>query len=210
MILKKILLFILIIILLLVSFSCTKDNNFLSNDRRILSKIERTYEKYKGYKCKANISIFSGENNSMYLIEETYNKPNKYKLEILKPNESKGIIILNTNDKIFVEHPTINQSISLVAIKSLNKQLLIGDFFEDVYKANRLSNDKINNEEYLVFEYKLEDKNKYRESARIWLKKKKFTPYKLNIYDKNGSLQVEIIYDNFKFLRRTKENLFGR
>lgn len=146
----------------------------------------------------------------MYLIEETYNKPNKYKLEILKPNESKGIIILNTNDKIFVEHPTINQSISLVAIKSLNKQLLIGDFFEDVYKANRLSNDKINNEEYLVFEYKLEDKNKYRESARIWLKKKKFTPYKLNIYDKNGSLQVEIIYDNFKFLRRTKENLFGR
>lgn len=146
----------------------------------------------------------------MYLIEETYNKPNKYKLEILKPNESKGIIILNTNDKIFVEHPTINQSISLVAIKSLNKQLLIGDFFEDVYKANRLSNDKINNEEYLVFEYKLEDKNIYRESARIWLKKKKFTPYKLNIYDKNGSLQVEIIYDNFKFLRRTKENLFGR
>ena len=138
------------------------------------------------------------------LIEETYYKPNKYKLEILKPKESKGIIILNTDDKIFVEHPSINQSISLVTIKSLNKQLLIGEFFENAYKADRLSNDKINKEEYLVFEYKLKDRNIYREFARIWISKKKFTPYKLNIFDKNGSLQVEIIYDNFKFLRRTK------
>lgn len=204
MILKKILLFILIIILLLISFKCTKDKNFLSMDRRILSKIEKTYEKHKGYKCKANINILSGENKSVYLIEETYYKPNKYKLEILKPKESKGIIILNTDDKIFVEHPSINQSISLVTIKSLNKQLLIGEFFENAYKADRLSNDKINKDEYLVFEYKLKDRNIYREFARIWISKKKFTPYKLNIFDKNGSLQVEIIYDNFKFLRRTK------
>lgn len=192
----------------LTSCNLTKSRNILSKDRRILSKIEKTYEKYKGYKCKANINILSGESKSIYLIEETYNKPNWYKLEILKPKESKGIIILNTDEKIFVEHPSINQSISLVTIKSLNKQLLIGGFFENIYRAKRLSNDKIDKQEYLVFEYKFEDANIYRESARIWLNRKNYKPYKLNIFDNNGSLQVEIIYENFKFLKTSKKNFF--
>lgn len=208
MIVKKLLLFILAIAIVLTSCSWTNGGRVLYKDRRILSRIERTYDKYKGYKCKANINIIAGDGNAMYLIEETYNKPNRYKLEILKPKESKGIIILNTDDKIFVEHPSINQSISLVTIKSLNKQLLIGGFFEDVYRAKRLSNEKIDRTEYLVFEYKFHDGNIYRESAKVWLNKRNLTPYKLNIYDKSGALQVEILYENFKFLRIAKKSLF--
>ena len=122
-------------------------------------------------------------------------------MEILEPKESKGIIILNTNDKIFIEHPSIEQSISLVAIKSLNKQLVIGDFFEDIYKASLIGTEEIDNTEYLVFEFELEEQNKYRDTAKIWIKKKGFTPYKLNIYDDSDKLIVEIIYESFKFLK---------
>jgi outer membrane lipoprotein-sorting protein len=172
-----------------------------SKDRRVISKIERTYEKHKGYKCEANIRMFSGEKESIYLMEETYDKPNKYKLEILSPKESKGIIILNTDDKVFVEHPSINQSISLVTIKTINSQLLIGEFFEELSKVKLIDTQEIGKVDYLVFDFKLKDKNKYRDSARIWLKKKGYIPYKLNIYDEKGSVQVEITYEAFKFTK---------
>lgn len=172
-----------------------------SNNRRVISKIERTYEKHKGYKCEANIRIFSGEKESIYLIEETYDKPNKYKLEILSPKESKGIIILNTDDKVFVEHPSIDQSISLVTIKTINSQLLVGDFFEEISKVKLIDTEEINKEDYLVFDFKLKEQNKYRKSARIWIKKKGHTPHKLNIYDEKGSVQVEIAYEEFKFTK---------
>ncbi len=204
--LKRLLLFILGGMILLTSCNWNKkDNSLLSKDKRILSKIERTYEKYKGYKCKANIKILTGDSESTYLIEETYDKPDKYKLEILKPKESKGIIILNTDNKIFVEHPSIEQSISLVTIKSLNKQLLIGGFFENIKEVNKVNYEMIDNEEYLVFDFKLEEKNKHRDTAKIWIKKKGFTPNKLNIFDDSGTLRVEIMYENFKFLRGIKK-----
>lgn len=190
----------------MTSCNFSYNKNITYKDKRVLSKIEKSYEKYKGYKCKANIKIISGGTESMYLIEETYTKPNKYKLEILKPKESKGIIILNTNDKVFVEHPSINQSISLVTIKSLNKQMLIGGFYENISKTRTISSEEIDNEEYLTFEFKLEEKNKYRDSAKIWIKKKNYIPYKLNIFDDNGALQVEITYENFKFTKSLKKN----
>lgn len=179
-----------------------------SGDKKIISKVERTYEKYKGYKCKANIKIFTGENETIYLIEETYNKPNQYKLEILKPKESKGIIILNTDDKVFVEHPSIDQSISLVTIKTINSQLLIVDFFEKLSKVKLINSQDIKKDEYLIFEFKLEEKNKYRDSARIWVNKKDYTPHKLNIFDEKGSVQVEISYEDFKFTKGLKKGFF--
>lgn len=215
MVLKKLLLFILVLTILLTSCSWTDGGRIHYKDKRILSRIERTYGRYKGYKCKANINIISSEGNTMYVIEETYYKPDRYKLKILEPKESKGIIILNMDDKIFIEHPSINQSISLVTIKSINKQLLIGSFFEDLYRAKRLANEKINNTECLVFEYRFLDGNVFRESAKVWLNKKNLNPYKLEIFDSNGGLKLEITYDNFRFFKTARKplfwiNIFGR
>lgn len=173
-----------------------------SKDSRSISKIKRTYEKHNGYKCQAEIRTLTGEKESVYLIEETYEKPNKYKLEILEPKKSKGMIILNTNEKISVEHPSIDQSINLVTIKSLNNQMLVGDFFQRISKAKLLSTDHINGDEYLVFQIKLEEKNKHRNTGKIWLKKKDSTPHKLNILDESGALRVEITYKKFKFIKK--------
>ncbi|SHE65229.1 Outer membrane lipoprotein-sorting protein [Tissierella praeacuta DSM 18095] len=207
MILKRLLLFILITMVLLTSCKFSYNNKLPYKDKRVLSRIEKTYENCNGYKCKANVKIISEETESIYLIEETYTKPNKYRLEILKPKESKGIIILNTDDKIFVEHPSIKQSISLITIKSLNKQMLMGGFYEKLSNANKINTEKINGEEYLTFEFKLEERNKYRDSAKVLIKKKGFTPYRLSIFDESGGLHVEITYENFKFTKRLKKKL---
>ncbi len=192
---------------LLTSCKFSYNNKLPYKDKRVLSRIEKTYENCNGYKCKANVKIISEETESIYLIEETYTKPNKYRLEILKPKESKGIIILNTDDKIFVEHPSINQSISLITIKSLNKQMLMGGFYEKLSNANKINTEKINGEEYLTFEFKLEERNKYRDSAKVLIKKKGFTPYRLSIFDESGGLHVEITYENFKFTKGLKKKL---
>ncbi len=191
--------------LILAACTVSTDKSIFSKEKRILSKIEKNYNKYKGYQCKADIKFFTGDKKSIYTIEEKYIRPDKYKLKILSPRESKGIIMLNTDDKVYIEHPSIDKSISLVTMKSLNKQMLVGDFFENISHATMLKNQIIDKKEYYVFEFSLIEKNKYRDSGRIWVEKRKLIPYKLNIFDKQGSIQVEINYDKFKF---TKIDLF--
>ncbi len=151
------------------------------------------------------MEFYGGEKNTKYVIREKYSAPDKYRLQILEPKESRGIIILNTKGKIFIEHPSINQSISLVSIKSLNKQMLIGDFYENMSQAKMLTSERINNKKYLVFEFYLKDTNKYRSYGKVWIDNKNYTPYKLNVYDEKGSIQVGITYDKFRFI---KTNIF--
>lgn len=194
---KNLLLFILITMILLTSCTWSKDS-------KIISKIEKNYNKYNGYKCQASIRTTTGKKESIYLIEESYEKPNKYKLEILEPKKSKGVIILNMDDEISVDHPSIDESISLITINSLNNQMLIGDFYEKINKAKLINREEIDKDEYLVFEIKLEERNKHRNSARVWLKKKDYTPYKLTMLDDSGALKVEIIYKKFKFIKGLK------
>lgn len=190
---------------ILTACTVSTDNSFFSKEKRILSKIEKNYNKYKGYQCKADMKFFTGDKKSIYTIEEKYIRPDKYKLKILAPRESKGIIMLNTNEKTYIEHPSIKQSISLVTVKSLNKQTLVGDFFENIAHVKMLNNQTIDEEKYFVFEFSLKEKNRYRNSGKIWIEEKKLIPYKLNIFDEQGSIQVEITYDKFKF---TKIDLF--
>lgn len=201
---KLLLFFVLIPMILLSSCKWSINTNKWSKDSRTISKIEKNYEKYNGYKCQANIRTTTGRKEYVYLIEESYEKPNKYKLEILEPKKSKGIIILNINDEVSVDHPSIDESISLITINSLNNQMLIGDFYEKINKAKLINKEEIEGEEYLVFEIKLDEKNKHRNSARVWLRQKGYTPYKLSVLDNSGALKVEIIYNKFKFIRRLK------
>ena len=83
--------------------------------------------------------------------------------------------------------------------------MLIGDFYENMSQAKMLNSEKIDNKKYLVFEFDLKDTNKYRSYGRIWIDNRNYTPYKLNVYDEKGSIQVEITYDKFRFV---KTNIF--
>jgi outer membrane lipoprotein-sorting protein len=187
--------------ILLTGCNFNNSKNASNKDKKLLSKIEKTYEDYTGYKCKSNMKIISGDAISEYTIEETYNKSNDYRLEILSPEESEGIVILNTDGKIFVEHPSINQSISLTAIKSLNNQILVGDFLKNLGNIISISREEIDGKEHIVFELNIDEKNKYRDLVKIWVRKKDFVPYKLNVLDYNGLLQMEITYEDFKFIK---------
>lgn len=199
--LKRFFIFMVAMMISLTGCNSNNKENTLNKDKKLLSKIEKTYENYTGYKCRANIQITSGDTISEYIIEESYNKFNDYRLEILSPKESKGIVILNTDDKIFVEHPSINESISLVAIKSLNNQMLVGDFLKNLDNIDNISTDEIDENEYIVFELNIDEKSKYRDLIKIWVRKKDYVPYKLNVLDQNGLLQMEITYEDFKFIK---------
>ena len=45
----------------------------------------------------------------------------------------------------------------------------------------------------------LQNQSDYRYSQKVWLNKKDFVPYKLNILDRNGEVNTEIFYENFKY-----------
>ncbi len=191
---KRLLLLIIVISFLLLS--CNFDS-----EGRIIDKLEKHLDKYTGYKTQLEMKITMNDKDSIYKMSERYTLGNKYKLEILEPSESKGMTIEYDGDKIFIQHASIKQSISIGSVKNFDQGILIGKFFRDPYNIQSIDEEEIDGEKYFVFHNKVEDKNKYNNRQIIWLKKKDFKPYMLNILDEDNNSRVTIRYEDFEFIK---------
>lgn len=191
---KRLLLSIIVISLILVS--C----NFHSEDR-ILKKLEKHLDKYSGYKTELQMRTLMDNKEEEYKMKESYTLGGKYRLEIIEPSDSQGIIIEYDGDKIYIHHATIRESIEISSIKKFNQGLLIGKFFRDRDNIKSIDEQEIDGEKYYVFRNKVEDENKYNKEQIIWLQKKDFKPYMLNILDTNNEPRVIIKYNDFDFIK---------
>lgn len=191
---KRLLLSIIVISIILVS--C----NFHSEDR-ILKKLEKHLDKYTGYNTELQMKTIMDNKEEVYKMKESYTLGGKYRLEIIEPSDSHGIVIKYDGDKIYIQHATIKESIEISSIKKFDQGLLIGKFFKDRDSVKSIEEQEIDGDKYYVFHNKVEDKNKYNKEQIIWLKKKDFKPYMLNILDAKNEPRVIIKYKDFDFIR---------
>lgn len=139
------------------------------------------------------------DKESQYKMKESYTLGNKYRLEILEPSDSKGIIIEYDGDKIYIQHATLKQSISINSVKNFDQGMLIGRFFKVRDDIKTIKEEEIDGVDYYVFYNKVQDKNKYNHEQIIYLKKKDFKPHTLKIIDANKKARVIIEYVDFKY-----------
>jgi outer membrane lipoprotein-sorting protein len=192
--LRRLLLSIIVFTLILTSCS------FNSEDR-ILDKLEKHLDKYTGYKTELQMKTIMDDKENIYRMKESYTLGGKYRLEIIEPSESNGIIIEYDGDKIYIQHATIKESIELNSIKKFDQGLLIGRFLRKRDNIDYIEEKEIDNEKYYVFYNDVDEKNKYNTKQVIYLRKKDFKPYMLNILDSNNEPRVIIKYDNFEFTK---------
>lgn len=191
---KRLLLFILGIMIFLTACS-------YNTEAKILKKLEKHLDKYTGYKTELNIKTIMDDKETDYRMRESYTLGNKYKLEILEPSDSNGVTIEYDGQKIYIQHATIKQSISINSVKKFNQGLLIGKFFRDPSLIKSVKEEVVDGEKCYRFHNKVDDKNKYSAEQVIWLRKKDFKPYMLNILDENNNPRIIIKYSNFEFTK---------
>lgn len=191
--LKRILLFLMIVMLFTVS--CTIDK-----EARARKKLEKKLEDYGGYETNTQIKIITDNEESLYTIDESYIGED-INLNIIEPKESSGITIKYENDSIFLENSSISQSISLKSIKNLNKDLIVGELFRNLNNINSIEEEKIEGDNFYKIKCNLKEKNKYNNEKIIYLRKKDCVPQFMKILDENGRERVIIKYKNFNFIK---------
>lgn len=192
---KRLLWFILLISIFLIS--CTKDNK-----ENVVNKLEKTLDKYQGYKTEVDITINMEEKESFYSIKESYfSGEDKYIVEIIDPLKSNSIEIQYEGDKISIKHASIEEYISLKSDDRINKGMLFGELIKDLNSINKVKVEKLDDIAYYVFYVDVKEKNQYTEEIKIWLQKKDFKPYMLNILDKDMNPRAIYKYKNFEYIK---------
>ncbi len=189
---KSILLIIAISSILLLS---------CSSDTRIIEDIDKLYNDNKGYETTLEMRIIDDKRESIYKMKEKYIKDNIVSFEILEPKESKGIIIEYKDDKIYLNHASIRQSITLKAVKDFDKGILLINFFENLDLIESIDKEEIDGKDYYIINYLPEETNKYNHERYIYLRKKNLEPYRMEINDRKGNTRVIIEYEDFKYIK---------
>ncbi|MBC8586919.1 LolA family protein [Paratissierella segnis] len=191
---KRLFLSILFISLLLTS--CTRDKT-----QSIKNKFKKSYEQYNGYITEVEMITTIDEKESFYNIKESYYAgEEKYTIEIIEPIETNGVIIQYQGDKILIKHASIDEYISLKTNEGINRSLLIGEIFKNLDNIHKIKEEKLDGESYYIFYVDVKEKNQYTEEIELWLKKKDFKPYMLNILDKDNNSRAIYKYKNFEYI----------
>lgn len=185
-----------IVFSLLILVSCRR-----SPLENTISRFQEKMDEFNNYTCTYTLIVNSKEKSTSYLIEERFVKPDYINIRILEPKESQGFTITYEGNKVYIKHPSIEQSISIESIKTLNRNLSMGNILEniEVLDESMVEMEEIEGEEYIVLIVGLGEKNKYRNTQKIWIKKKDFIPHKSNIFDEEGNIYLEIYYQNFQY-----------
>lgn len=192
--------FLLLITLLasMILVSCTTDKS-----TKTIEKLNNLYNENNGYVTKLEMKILNDDKESVYRMEEKYTRDGTISLEILEPKESEGIIIEYKDDKIFLNHSSIKQSISLKAVKNFDKGILLANFFENLDSVEFIEEKELDGKDYFVIGFTPEDTNKYNRQRLIYLNKKNLDPYLMEIIDEKGDTRVIIKYEDFKYTKDT-------
>ena len=192
---KKFAVILFSILVILLMTSCIR-----SEDEKLTRKVNKAFENFQGYETETEINITMGQSKSYYKTKEKYSEDEDYKIEVLEPKESKGLTIEYLGDDIVINHLTISQSLTIKNLKTFDRGYLIGEFFQNLDSVKSIRQEKIDDKEVYVLHYKIMNENKYNKEQIIYLNKKDFTPYMLNILDEDKVPRVIVKYKKFKYI----------
>ncbi len=194
----KRLLVVLIIISSISLVSCKEPTN-----EEVFYEIQKTLNHMESYSCLTSISVTGNKSTKTYELKQIFKKPDKYIIEVVSPEDSKGCKMLYNGNQIWLSHPKIEQSETIKDYTTdfSNKDLFLGYFLRNfiTIENSSLSSDIIEGKEYLVLATELPGNNRYRNSEKLWINKNDFIPYKMEILNIEQEVTTRIFFDNFKY-----------
>ncbi len=187
--------------------SCEKPTN-----EEVFYEMQKELNEMEGYECVTNIKIRSNKGFSSYKAKHIFKNPNKYLIEYLEPRESRGYITLYNGEQAWLYNPHVQHSVMLKYDKNndVNKNMFIGYFLRNFYTSETsiLQSEAIGDDEYLVLVTEIRGNNKYRAKEKLWINKKNSIPRKLLVLDSDNNINVEIVYEKFKYNADLNEEIF--
>lgn len=190
---RKIICIVIFVCVLLTScqgFGPARDYGALS--RRLL--------KLEDYTCDVKMRVTNNRSTMEYQLRHLYKSPDRYRLEVLAPEELKGQVTIYNGKSSYIYHPGINQYLVTEDFPgSVEYNSFIGSFMEYIKtpEKTKISSEKEGKKELYVLEFEIPESNSYMSVERLWLDPEEAVPVKAEIYGSDGKKNIELYYYNF-------------
>ena len=199
---KKIIIFVSLIVIAILIFFFVKNNYKKFNiGNNITSKSIKEVENYilniNSYKAKIEVEVQSNKNENKYILMQKFAKPNISKQEVLEPSDVKGIETIYNGKDLTIN----NSNLGLSSIYEnyqymIDNCLWINSFIEDYKECNE-------------DEKAIRKESKYIQYKKLYIDSKTYKPSKMLIQDVNKKTLVYISYKEIEIDSLSKEEVLA-
>lgn len=149
------------------------------------------------YEVQVTVNITSNKNSNKYILNQTYQSPNKSIQEVLEPSNIKGVKIENDGEKTKIENTNLNLNTILENYNYLGDNCLdLYSFIEDYKRDEKSSFEE--NESEIIMRARNHLENIYMQDKILYIDKQSQKPTKLEIKDNKQKTTIYILYNEVK------------
>lgn len=166
------------------------------SEKSVAKNLNKKYKKISGYQIEGSMEIYNGDNTYKYNVTSSYEK-DKYRVSLINKNNNHEQIILKNDDGVYVLTPSLNKSFKFQSDwPNNNSQVYLPkSIIKDINKDKKISLEKKDNN-YILNNKISYSNNKKLDHQKIYMDKN-LNIIKVEVFDKNGNIQIKMNYNNF-------------
>lgn len=177
----------------------------------IYTRIFYKYNDLKSYRCLVKVTATSNKTTRAYTMEQYYRAPDCYRVEVLSPEEIKGLVTVYANNSMTTVQPGIESKFTLLNYNPVYESyIFLPDFFEAYYKSEQTTVITMNEEDskYTILKADIPGSNIYRFSQSLWIDNQSLLPIKMEIYDIANKPTISVEFDQVELDVELEDELF--
>ncbi|MGE4283102.1 MAG: outer membrane lipoprotein carrier protein LolA [Clostridia bacterium] len=198
---------ILMLTLMIILCSCGKKNE----NTDVYTQIYEKYKDIQSYQCEMLMNISSNKTVRQYRLKQFYKAPDYYKIELLEPEEVKGLVTVYVNGNVTTMHPEINGKFTLLNFNPVDESyIFLPDFFEAYYKSEKTSVavSKEKESKSILLKADLPSSSIYRFSQSMWIDSQSLLPEKMEIYDIKNKPVISVRFTEMELDIQLEDDIF--
>lgn len=208
---KKVLFFIIFVVLILISlfviFNKRMSNVLKIGNNKTSQEIVDYILNISSYEANVTVEVESNKNNNKYILIQKFSAPNISSQEVVEPNNIAGIKIINDGQNLKLENSSLNLSTIYENYSYLGNNCLdLSAFIED-YKTQENSN-YIEENQIIMYTESNTD-NKYTKYKTLYIDKETYNPVKMEIKDISQKTTIYILYNKVEINSIDKDNVLA-
>lgn len=180
-------------------------------DEEIFYRAQKQMVEMKSYVCTADITVYGNKEPIKYTAKQWYKAPNKYKIEVIAPENLKGKVTIYNGKRAWVSHPRIGQEWLMEDFSNtIEQKFFLGYFLNNFLNTEspHLSRETVEDKKYILIGTDIPGNHPYFSKKRLWFDIKNYYPNKLKILDPKDNVIIDVKYIEFSFNENLDDNIF--
>ncbi|MDF2877667.1 MAG: hypothetical protein K0S30_763 [Clostridia bacterium] len=190
---------IILLLLLMMSFVFQSCRGDIPSDS-LQSKLHNKLVRLKTYEVDAMITFLKDTDENKLEMKQMVEIGGKYKLTLNAPEHLKGYITYFDGKDLSQYSPITKRSV-LCKGNEVRNQLLLSSFIHNYLNTDNIKADghTLDDRSCMTFEVPIPGDYKYMASEKVWFDEDELNPIKMEIYDLEGKVMIQLDFSHFKY-----------